>query len=147
MNDGVSETRAGDAPDGGFRDRSSAGGKSVLAIERNESTRQLMTRALRSTYRVRAAVSYDQGRRYAEAGRYDAVILSVYHRDLDEGIELLGAIRATEDHTAVPVILVGRPPLGRDEEALRDAGFDDVLRMPFTQSDLLAILDRHVEGG
>lgn len=146
MNDLSSEERAGNASSGGFRDRSSSGEGSVLVIERNDSTRQLMKRALQPTYRVRTAVTYNQARRHAEEGRYDAVVLSVYHRDLDEGIELLEAFRATGAHASVPIILVGRPPLGRDEEALRDAGFDDVLRMPFTQSDLLAILDRHVSG-
>jgi hypothetical protein len=39
---------------------------------------------------------------------------------------------------------VGRSPLDRDTSSLLDAGFDDVLRMPFAESELLDIMARQV---
>jgi CheY-like chemotaxis protein len=39
---------------------------------------------------------------------------------------------------------VCRPPLDRSEATLLDAGFDDVLRMPFAESELLDVVARHL---
>lgn len=134
----------GSTEDGnGFRNGPS-GVPSVLVIEQTEATRRLMEQALRPDYRVDAVATYEQARSHAAETRYDGIILSVYQRDVEMGIELMEDLRASPHSDDVPIIFVGRSPLDRDTSSLLDAGFDDVLRMPFAESELLDIMARQV---
>ena len=127
----------------GFRTGPS-GAPAVLVIERTEATRRLIVQALRPDYQVDAVATYAQARRRAAETRYDGIVLSVYQRDVEEGIELMRDLRALDGFEGVPIILVCRPPLDQNESSLLDAGFDDVLRMPFAESELLDVMSRHV---
>lgn len=120
------------------------GSPAVLVIERTEATRRLMAQALRPDYRVDAVATYEQARRRAAETRYDGIVLSVYRQDVEAGVELMTTIRASAPREAISVILVGRSPLDRAPSSFLDAGFDDVMRMPFAKSDLLDVVGRHV---
>jgi len=121
-----------------------SGGPAVLVIERTEATRRLMAQALRPDYRVDVVATYDQARRRAEETRYDGIVLSVYRQDVGAGVELMKDLRASAPPEEVAVILVGRSSFDRDPSSLLDAGFDDVMRMPFAKSTLLDVVGRHV---
>lgn len=120
------------------------GGPAVLVIEQTEATRRLMAQALRPDYRVDTVATYDQARRRAAETRYDGIVLSVYRQDVEAGIELGKDLRASVPSEDISVILVGRSSLDRASSSLLDAGFDDVMRMPFAKSDLLDVVGRHV---
>lgn len=121
-----------------------SGGPAVLVVERTEATRRLMAQALRPDYRVDAVATYDQARRRAEETRYDGIVLSAYRQDVEAGVELMKDLRASAPPEEMSIILVGRSPLDRDPSSLLDAGFDDVIRMPFAKSTLLDVVGRHV---
>jgi DNA-binding response OmpR family regulator len=135
----------GGGADGETGGRSGPKGRpSVLIIEPTEPTRRLMEQALRPDYRVDAVATYEQARRHVGETHYDGIILSVYQRDVEAGLELMTSLRGALSREEGPVILVGRAPPGRDDPSLRDAGVDDVLRMPFTESELLDVVGRHL---
>lgn len=133
----------GPGDEDGFRP-GAPGAPAVLVIERTDATRRLIEQALRADYQVDAVGTYEQARRRAEENPYDGIVLSVYQRDVEAGIELMEALRAPDAAEGVPIILVCRPPLDRSEATLLDAGFDDVLRMPFAESELLDVVARHL---
>ena len=118
----------------------SDGNPQLLIIERNESTRELMRRALRSEYDVATAPTYENGRRRAETESYDGIVVSVYHRELQEGVDMLTDLRSLDGLSTVPIIAVCPPIVEQGHEPLLEAGCDQVLKMPFTRSDLLEIL-------
>jgi len=142
MDGSVSQENGGigsdDDPDG------RSGTPSVLVVERNRSTRQLMWRALQSTYEVQVAVTYEEVRRHAQERAYDAVVASLYSFDLDAGVQLVEDLRATTPYTERPIIAVCHPSVEVASEQLREIGIDGVLQMPFGASDLRSILDRHL---
>jgi DNA-binding response OmpR family regulator len=121
-----------------------SGGPAVLVIEQTEATRGLMAQALEPDYRVDAVATYDQARRRAEETRYDGIVLSVYRHDVEAGVELMKNLRASARPGEVAVVLVVRSSFDRDSSSLLDAGFDDVMRMPFAKSALLDVVGRHV---
>lgn len=129
---------------GGFGPNDGWGGPSVLVIERSASTRELMWSVLRSEYQVQTAATYEEGLRRARAEAYVGIVMSLYPQEEGRGGEMLAALRDTDAHEAASIIAVCGPSLGRDRVSLLSDGFDDVLRMPFTQSDLLTVLDRMV---
>lgn len=121
-----------------------SGGPAVLVIEQTEATRGLMAQALQPDYRVDAVATYDQARRRAEETRYRGIVLSVHRHDVEAGVELMKNLRASARPGEVAVILVVRSSFDRDSSSLLDAGFDDVMRMPFAKSTLLDVVGRHV---
>jgi len=129
---------ADDEPDG------RSGTPSVLVVERNRSTRRLMWRVLQPAYETRMAATYEELRRHAQERAYDIVVVSLYSFDVDDGMQLLEDLRATTPYAERPVIAVCHPSVEVESEHLREDGFDDVLRMPFEQSELLSVLNRHL---
>jgi DNA-binding response OmpR family regulator len=79
-----------------------------------------------------------------EETRYDGIVLSVHRHDVGAGVELMKDLRASAPPGEGAVILVGRSSFDRDPSSLLDAGFDDVMRMPFAKSALLDVVGRHV---
>lgn len=100
---------------------------------------------LRSEYRVETAATYEEGVRRAEGRAYASIVVSLYPKGGDRGRDLLSALRDANRHDETAVVAVCGPSLGQDRASLLSAGFDEVLRMPFTQSELLTVLDRAVD--
>jgi len=119
-------------------------GPSVLVVERNRSIRQLMWRALRTTYEAQMAVTYEELRRHAREQTHDAVVMSLYPFDVGEARKLVEDLRASARYADCAIIAVCHPSVEVDAEQLRTEGVDEVLRMPFGASDLLSVLDRHL---
>ena len=130
---------------GGFGPNDGWDGPPVLVIERSASTRELMWSVLRSEYQVQTAATYEEGLRRARTEAYVGIVMSLYPQDGERAGEMLSALRDTDAHDTASIVAVCGPSLGRDRASLLSGGFDDVLRMPFTQSDLLAVLDRTVQ--
>lgn len=123
------------------------GGRSVLLVEQNQSTRELMGRVLGSTYQVQVVATYEEAiERVRAQSHYDGVVVGLYPRDEKQGKEVLREIRAVDAHATTPVVAVCGPSYERSAEALLDEGFDEALRMPFSQSELLAVVDGIVGG-
>jgi len=119
---------------------------SVLVAERSRATRRLMRRALQPAYEAKMAARYEECRRCAQEQAFDAVVVGLYPLDLDDGLELVTDLRAKARYEEGPIIAVCHPSVEAQAESLRATGFDDTLRMPFGQSALRSVLDRHLGG-
>jgi len=106
-----------------------------------------MGRVLRSTYQVQVVATYEEAIEQAQAqSDYDGVVIGLYPQDEERGHEILREIRAVDAHEDTPVMAVCGPSYESGAtEALLENGFDGVLQMPFSQSELLAEVDRIVQ--
>jgi len=141
-----SQTNSGpgsDADRGGMDGRTDA--PAVLIHEPNQSTRRLMGRALQPAYETEMTETYEELRRRAQERTFDAIVLGFYPFDVDDGLELVEALRARDRYDEQPIIAVCHPSVEADAELFREAGVNDTLRMPFGQSDLRAVLERHLK--
>jgi len=106
-----------------------------------------MGRVLRSTYQVQVVATYEEALEHVRAqSHYDGVVVGLYPQDEERGREILREIRAVDAHDDTPVMAVCGPSYESGAaEALVENGFDGVLQMPFSQSELLAEVDRIVQ--
>lgn len=110
----------------------------VLLIEDDASLAKGMETALRRAgYAVDWAGTAADGRRYAEAGNLDLIILDLGLPDMD-GRDLLQSLRASR--LGVPVLILTARDGLNDKIAGLDAGADDYLTKPFEFAELLARL-------
>ena len=109
----------------------------VLVIEDELRLAENVARSLRESagYAVDIAADGQEGLFLAESNPYDVVLLDLMLPKLD-GMELLGRIRHSGQHTPVLVLTA------RDDKesvvALLNAGADDYLTKPFDLGELLA---------
>lgn len=109
----------------------------VLVVEDEIRLAENVARSLRESagYAVDVAADGQEGLFLAESNAYDVVLLDLMLPKLD-GMELLGRIRRSGQHTPVLVLTA------RDDKdsviALLNAGADDYLTKPFDLGELLA---------
>jgi two-component system response regulator PhoP len=109
----------------------------VLVVEDELRLAENVARSLRESagYAVDIAADGEEGLFLAESNAYDVMLLDLMLPKLD-GMELLGRIRQSGQHTPVLVLTA------RDDKesvvALLNAGADDYLTKPFDLGELLA---------
>jgi signal transduction histidine kinase len=112
-------------------------GPLVLVVEDNPDMRLLLTRTLRTAYRVVSAEDGEQGLTAANTLKPDLILSDVMMPKLN-GEQLVHAVRATKDLDAVPILLL----TAKADDALRarilEMGAQDYLLKPFSRDELLA---------
>lgn len=144
-----SEQNGGENSANEFKSGASSGAPTILLVERNQSTRDVIQHTLRSQYQIDAVTAYEEARHLAESEEYDGILLSVYHQALEQGVEMVNQLRLPDACADVPIIILARPLMEGGWDKLFDDGVDDVVQMPFSKSDLFEVLGRHLsdEGG
>jgi len=125
--------------------------RSVLVVEDNRVNQEVIGQMLRRLgCRVVVASGATEGLRALCEQSFDLVLMDIQMPGMD-GIEALqwfrrGAGGRFEFVTpaTTPVVAVTANALGGDEQRFLDLGFDDYLSKPFRQSQLLAMLTRHL---
>mgnify|MGYP001315103569 CR=1 FL=1 len=116
--------------------------KHVLLIEdeRNiaEAIRYILMRA---GWQVSHAEDGLSGLRQLEAARPDAVILDLMLPGLS-GLEILTRLRAQSDFADLPVLMLTARGQARDREAAERAGATAFLAKPFSNAEVVAVLDQ-----
>lgn len=108
----------------------------VLIVEDSELLRDSLSLGLREAgFSVDAAADGDEGRRLAETGDYDVIVLDLMLPGID-GLTLLSSLRAKQKNTHV-LILTAKDTL-EDRIAGLNRGADDYLVKPFAFQELLA---------
>lgn len=106
-----------------------------------------MGRVLGAKYQIQVVATYEEGIECVQAHpHYDGVVVGLYPQDEERGHEILQEIRAVKAHEDTPVVVVCGPSYEREAtETLLENGFDAALRMPFSQSELLSVVDGIVQ--
>jgi len=122
-------------------------GRSILVVEDNQVNQEVIQQML-AQYgcRVRLASSALSGLQALQDECFDLVMMDIHMPGMD-GMEALSRFRQTRSGRTparTPVVAVTANALSGDEARLRRHGFDDYLPKPFRQSQLLAMLTRHL---
>ncbi|MEC6797349.1 response regulator transcription factor [Photobacterium sp. S4TG1] len=108
----------------------------ILIIEDDLTTREFVARGLREHgFVVDEAEDGHQGLMMATSCEYQLIILDRMLPQLD-GIKVLGALRATENHT--PVLILSAMDSVEDRVVGLTSGSDDYLTKPFALAELVA---------
>ena len=108
----------------------------ILIIEDDLTTREFVARGLREQgFVVDEAEDGHQGLMMATRCEYQLIILDRMLPQLD-GLKVLGALRATENHT--PVLILSAMDSVEDRVIGLTAGSDDYLTKPFALAELVA---------
>ncbi|KJG20486.1 transcriptional regulator [Photobacterium iliopiscarium] len=108
----------------------------ILIIEDDLTTREFVARGLREQgFVVDEAEDGHQGLMMATRCEYQLIILDRMLPQLD-GLKVLGALRATENHT--PVLILSAMDSVEDRVIGLTAGSDDYLTKPFALTELVA---------
>jgi two-component system KDP operon response regulator KdpE len=120
-------------------------GPIVLVIDDEVQIRRFLRISLEANqYRVREAVTGQEGLEQAALLRPDIVILDLGLPDMD-GLHVLARLR---EWSHVPVIVLSVRDADTDKIAVLDAGADDYLTKPFSVGELLArlrVAQRHIQ--
>ncbi|MDN3919801.1 hybrid sensor histidine kinase/response regulator [Roseateles violae] len=123
-------------------------GRYILVVEDNQVNQEVIFQMLAHLgCAVRLADSAHAGLQALQDERFDLVLMDIHMPGMD-GIEALQRLRrqsAGQTPPAVPVVAVTANALSGDEKRLLSHGFDDYLPKPFRQSQLLAMLSRHLD--
>ncbi|MEC6822813.1 response regulator transcription factor [Photobacterium piscicola] len=108
----------------------------ILIIEDDLTTREFVARGLREHgFVVDEAEDGHQGLMMATSCEYQLIILDRMLPQLD-GLKVLGALRATENHT--PVMILSAMDSVEDRVVGLTSGSDDYLTKPFALAELVA---------
>jgi CheY-like chemotaxis protein len=125
-------------------------GVTVLLAEDN-AVNQEVAMAMLELQGCRVEVVGD-GRSAVEAvttGSYDLVFMD-WHMPVMDGLQATTRIRDHERanaRRATPIVALTASAMARDDLRCLESGMDDYLSKPFTESDLLAMLQRWARGG
>jgi CheY-like chemotaxis protein len=120
--------------------------KSVLIVEDDPGTGELLTQVLRDDLGIRChwARHGTEALRLAAEQRPDLILLDMRLHDGMEGFELCRRLKA--DHRTEPIPVVAVSALAREEERLRalQIGCAEWLAKPFDLDDLISCLERYL---
>src|SRR5258705_976182 len=110
----------------------------ILVVEDSTPTRELLARSLESAgFEVMFAARVASGRRQAEEGSFDVIVLDIMLPD-GSGLDLCRELRA--HGVLTPILFLTAQGGVEDRIAGLDAGGDDYLRKPFALAELQARL-------
>jgi len=110
----------------------------ILVVEDSTPTRELLARSLEAAgFEVTFASRVATGRRHAEEGAFDVIVLDIMLPD-GSGLDLCRELRA--HGVLTPILFLTARGDVEDRIAGLDAGGDDYLRKPFALAELQARL-------
>lgn len=78
-----------------------------------------------------------------ETFRPDLVLLNIFLPHIS-GIQVCEMVRGEEQYLSLPIIVISGSHAQADIERAIAAGADDYILKPFTDADLMAVIDRHL---
>jgi diguanylate cyclase (GGDEF)-like protein/PAS domain S-box-containing protein len=119
-------------------------GSSILVVDDNELNRDALSCLLRlQQHEVEVAADGESALALIRARNFDLVLLDVEMPGLS-GLEVLARIRATSNHTDLPVIMVTARTHGPDIVDAFSSGANDYLTKPIDCPVALARIDTHL---
>jgi CheY-like chemotaxis protein/two-component sensor histidine kinase len=115
---------------------------SVLAVEDNPLTRELIAHQLGEHCTAEVVAGPDEALSRAQQQTFDVLILDIHLSAGQNGVELLHDLRALPEYECVPAVALTAYALPADREQFLDEGFDFYLSKPFTREELYETIER-----
>jgi PAS domain S-box-containing protein len=119
----------------------------ILVVEDNADTRQLVRLFLKAASQVESAASGQEALDHLAEGSFDGILLDINLGEEQTGLELIKIIREMEGYQSVPIVAFTAYALPGDAERFLKAGFDSYVRKPFTKRQLLRTLNSVLASG
>lgn len=119
----------------------------ILVVEDNNETRQLVKIFLQATDGIVGASSGAEALQYLRDRAFDGVLLDINLGEEQTGLELIDAIREMNGYRDLPIVAFTAYALPGDEERFLNAGFDGYVQKPFTKRQLLHTLNQALMSG
>ncbi len=117
-------------------------GKRILIVDDSASVRQVQRYVLAGAgYEVTEAVDGQDGISKLQADAMHLILTDLNMPKLD-GVEFIKAVRATQSHRLVPIIMVTTESADSKRQAAKAAGATGWIVKPFTPEQLLAVVKR-----
>jgi two-component system chemotaxis response regulator CheY len=118
--------------------------RAVLVVEDNEMTRQFLSMALNTAFRVTITKSATEAleRIHQGAPLFDVFLLDISLRFGPGGVAILRELREMDAYRYTPAIAITAYEPNAAPEDFMAAGFDGYLRKPFYQAELLELIDK-----
>ena len=115
---------------------------SVLVVEDNALTRELIDHHLHEHCDVKVAEGPEAALTLAHQHQFDVVMLDIHLSATANGVELLHDLRTLPAYKDIPAIALTAYALPADRDQFLEAGFDFHLSKPFTKEQLLDTLNQ-----
>lgn len=116
----------------------------MLLVEDDETTRQFLHMALGDAFVLGVATTAAEALDIARQGElvYDILLLDISLRPGPGGVAILKALREMEAYRHTPAIAMTAYDRDAAPEDFMSAGFDEYLRKPFYERDLLNLINQ-----
>jgi CheY-like chemotaxis protein len=114
---------------------------SVLVVEDNALTRELIDHHLRPHCDVEVVANPEDAIVLASEHQFDVVVLDIHLSASADGIELLQRLRTMNGYAHTPAVALTAYAMPSDRDQFIDAGFDFHLCKPFTRDQLVETLN------
>jgi len=118
--------------------------KTVLVVEDDAATQNLMKYYLKDKFRVKFAESVEDGKKILMSNLIDIVLLDLSLKGDEDGLALTRFLRASKDLKQIPVIAVTAHAFISDREKVLAAGCNGFLTKPLKQADLIDKINKNL---
>ena len=116
----------------------------MLVIEDDKGYQKLIMRHFDGIYRIDCADTAEQAISLCENSTYSLILVDINLGYGRSGIDALMEIRRLPGYQEVPAIAVTAYSFELKRKELFEAGFTDYIQKPFTQSQILGVVSRHI---
>lgn len=113
----------------------------LLVVEDNRDTAELLRALLEDDYAITLAHSYDEALREAQGHAYDLFLFDINLGSGKTGSDLLHALRTQPEHAGTPAVACTAYALQGGTLGFSASGFDAYLRKPFEIDELMRTVD------
>lgn len=116
----------------------------MLVIEDDKGYQKLIMRHFDGIYKIDCADTAEQAISLCEHHTYSLILVDINLGYGRSGLDALTDIRLLPDYADVPAIAVTAYSFELKKKELFEAGFTDYVQKPFTQSQILGVVSRHI---
>ena len=113
----------------------------VLMIDDDVTSHKLVDKMLEDRAIIDCAFSGEDGIKLARKGEYKLVLLDIHLGAGINGLAVVNAIRSIPCYQDIPIIAITAYSMVGDKETFLSMGFSHYLSKPFSQKDLVHIID------
>ena len=120
--------------------------KTIMVVDDNQDLVEIVRLTLESKgFKVRCAYNGQELLDSLERQKPDLILLDIMMPEMD-GLEVFTRIKGNPDTASIPVILLSAKALEEDVRIGYKLGADEYITKPFTRTQLMTSIHRHLRG-